>query len=650
MNRLWRGLRATGIILILLGLATPAVLESERAKRWAADYVSARLGREVTVDGPLQIDWSLRPVVHLSQVRVANPAWAGPQPMLQIRQVTARLDLGELHRLRLPVPRLALTGPELLLVRDSQGRANWDGLLGDGGGARAADRPITVDDLFVTDGRLRYLDAREPVRVELAVRADPAGVVAGGRGNRRGRDFRLALAGAPLLALSDGNRPYPLTVSLISGATRLSGRGQLSRPLIAGGGRLALALRGEDPAALAPLLGLSLPNLPPYRLRGQLEFGDGIWRVRGLRGRVGDSDLAGDFVVESGERLTVWADLHSQRLDLDDLLPVVGAPPATGAGETASPAQRAQAQREGDDDRVLPDAPAEPARFARMDARVRFRGERVFAPRAVPLDRVSFRLHLDRGVLRFAPLDFGVGGGRVRTELVLDARRTPVRGSLQGELQGVDLRDLLQGTPAWRDSLGAVDGRGEMRFAGTSVGAALDSLDGQVQLYLGGGRIDALLEALAGLNAAKAAVVALAGPQVKEIECGYTRMVAERGVVRLHQTVLSTADSDFTADGRIDFGRERLVLSLEGHPRELSLLTAASPITIAGRLGDAEVSVVSAELLARGLAGLAAGVLAPPLAALPFIQPGGGEGYEQACQRLRARALRAEPAAGSGAG
>ena len=63
--------------------------------------------------------------------------------------------------------------------------------------------------------------------------------------------------------------------------------------------------------------------------------------------------------------------------ELDDLLPLFGAAPKTGPGETASAEQRAKAREQKQDDKVLPEKPLSFTAFNTMDTDVRFRAEQV---------------------------------------------------------------------------------------------------------------------------------------------------------------------------------------------------------------------------------------------------------------------------------
>ena len=72
----------------------------------------------------------------------------------------------------------------------------------------------------------------------------------------------------------------------------------------------------------------------------------------------------------------------------------------------------------------------------------------------------------------------------------------------------------------------------------------------------------------------------------------------------------------FHGRGNFNFGDEALAMSLEGDSKRFSLFSGQSPIGINGYFADPSINPISGELLARGAAGLALGIVASPIAAI----------------------------------
>ncbi|MFP3435541.1 AsmA family protein, partial [Paraburkholderia sp. SIMBA_061] len=77
-----------------------------------------------------------------------------------------------------------------------------------------------------------------------------------------------------------------------------------------------------------------------------------------------------------------------------------------------------------------------------MDAEVHWRAHRINAP-SLPLDDMDATLSLQDGLLRLHPLDFGVAGGHIRSDIRMDARRPRIDTRLQAKIRGLHLGQLF---------------------------------------------------------------------------------------------------------------------------------------------------------------------------------------------------------------
>src|SRR4029453_2708188 len=111
-----------------------------------------------------------------------------------------------------------------------------------------------------------------------------------------------------------------------------------------------------DMSELFPLLGVPAPPTPPYSLKGHLERENKTWNFTKMQGRIGESDVSGEVKVDYGPKKPVLtANLLSNKLDFDDLAPLVGAPP--DSKETASAEQKKVAAQLEQKDELFPDLP-----------------------------------------------------------------------------------------------------------------------------------------------------------------------------------------------------------------------------------------------------------------------------------------------------
>ncbi|HEY0674650.1 MAG TPA: AsmA family protein [Immundisolibacter sp.] len=611
--------------------------------------VTASTGRAFSIHGDLDVDLGLTPRISATKVQLANPPWADPDhPMLRARRVEIDLHLPDLLRGRVVLPRVLLDHPETALVRRADGSTSWD--FG-GDDESATMTPPRIRALIVRDGRLRLDDAVRGIELRAGVAstnrldaplAEQLRVDADGRYN--GQPFRLVANGGSLFNLAQGNDRYPVALDVRAGATHIALDGAVGTAAKDQKLDARLRISGADMADLYGLLGVVLPNSPPYALKARLRREREAIRVDDLTGNVGDSDLAGDMRFETGgERVHMTADLHSRRLDFDDLGALVGAPPSTAEGETASETQKAQARALASDQRLLPDAPLQAERLRAMDADVRYRAASVNA-RAVPFKDVSLDVHLKDGVLRLGPASLSFPQGSAELALTLDGTQTPPATDLDLRLKNIRMDDLTPRLDGQAALSGTLDGRVQMTGRGNSVRAFAAHSNGRVGLAMDGGRMSHLVVELVGVDVAEALGVLIGKDQAVAIRCAAGALDLRDGQLHTRSLLVDTTDSLITASGTVDLATERMDMQVSTASKGASVFSAQTPVTLRGPLRKPGVGIEAQELAARGLAAAALGALLTPLGAmLAFVDPGLAEDSDCAAQLRQAGAAQSAP-------
>ncbi|WP_187774687.1 AsmA family protein [Billgrantia pellis] len=500
----------------------------------------------------------------------------------------------------------------------------------------------------VVDGGLVFenteLDYRAPHwGLTLALRADSRNAEGEGEhrmhlvgdGTYEGESFAFDLLVGPLLDLTDNETPYPVSGELRAGETRLALDGSAVQPFALEAVEGSLTLEGPSPAELTELTGINLPELPPYRISGYLRYRDDLLNLSDMEGTFGDSDVAGDMRLRFGDPPKLWATLTSKQLEADDLLPMLGMSPNTEPGETASSEQQRWEAEERQGGAVFPDREWNLEALRGTDIVLEYEAADIQA-KHIPFTDMALALELERGVMTVDPLQVGLGGGEVRASWHMDARQAALEGSLQLALDQVDLKALLVEADlpdVAEDTLGTLGGRGNLSYRGRSMHDVMAGLDGELELAMSQGWMDIIAAELLPLNVANALIAALADEEQVRLECSYAHLVADDGLVDLAQFFMATDIAHFMGAGAINLETERLDLAFEGHNKDPTLFTGNSPVTLKGSLREPEVDVVTRELLARGALSALGALVAPPLAILPWVDPGGGEEVGMGCER-----------------
>ena len=583
-----------------------------------ASQASERLHRPVAI-GRLDVSpgWTTRVV--LEGVTIGNATWSRTQPMATFPQMVFTFRLPGLFRLTPTTTRLV--EPDVLLEKNAAGEANWD--FGGGSGSAAA----TIGSIDIERGRVRYVDPTLEASVDSALQTIPAPGDAkqmlefSGKGTLREEPFTISGRSQGLAELRNVDQPYGLALTAQAGKTRVAFDGTVV-PADIQSVKGELHLQGPDLSKLYPIVPSPLPWTPPYDLRGNLSHVGERWIFEGIEGTVGDSDLAGVFQVDvSGKRAATIAKLESRRFDYNDLGGFVGLPPGNPGKKAKTAEQKQEVQKRAADDRVLPDKPFSLEKLRDHDVDLEFSGKSVKWQR-FPLDSLRTHMILKSGVMHFAPLDFGVAGGRVVSDITIDVSQRVPQARAKIEVRNVELKRLFPQLASPRGSAGRFGARGEFRAQGASVADMFASATGEAAVAMRGGEASTLTLVLTNLDLARAATLLLGGDETAAIHCGVTAFHAKDGVWVPDLFVVDTSAELITGSGSIDFKNEKYDLHLKADSKNPSLLALKGPIVIGGTFGKPTIRPEAGPLVARIGAAVGLGVLAPPLALLPLIDLG----------------------------
>jgi hypothetical protein len=482
----------------------------------------------------------------------------------------------------------------------------------------------------IDDGHLAFADTKRKLDLKATINATEKlgganrGFVLSGRGSIKSAPFRLDVTGGPLLNI-DPNKPYPFNADIRAGDTHVTAKGAIPKPFDFGRFQMDVTARGSDLADLYDLIGVPLPNTPPYRLAGRLSRDQQVWRIGGIGGRVGDSDLAGALSVNmGGERPFLTAELRSRMLDFDDLAAVFGGVPSTKPGETVSPEQLAVSRQMRAQQRILPDATLNVDRIRAMDADVSYRAASI-RDAMLPLRAASMQVKLNEGLLTADPIRFDLPKGNIAGKASLDARKAIPVTTLDVRLSNARLEQLIPVTAGGgRPLTGSFVGRVKLTGAGNSVHRAAANANGEVLAVVPGGEIRQAFAELLGINVTKGLGLLLAKNQEKtDLRCAVAHFQVKDGVMTANRIVFDTGPVLGTGRGTVDLESERLDFRIQGQPKEARLIRLTAPITLKGPIVSPKIGIEAGKALAQGgIATALATVVAPLAAILPFVDLG----------------------------
>lgn len=618
------------IVLAALTVAGfAAFLESDYLRSKLSTAGSSKLGRELTIAGPFDIDWRWgKTSVHAEQVRLSNAPGFEDANMLEIETLDFTIKPVKLLFGRLELPELRITGPKIILERKEDGTKNWDLPVFSSAAVTAeavipeerGDFPI-IGHITVTDGNLIMRDALRDMDMDLKLstlsgagsgkdRDDPFTLK--GEGTLSGEKLTLDAQGGSLVALRDTMKEYPLRADIVMGATTVHMDGVFRDPLKMEGVDTALAIKGANLADLFYLTSIPFPPTPAYQLDGRIKKDGDVWGFDIPKGRVGNSDVKADGTYDTGrDRGFLKMDVVSNKMHIDDLGGFIGLKPR--GNETTGPANK-----------LFPDVPLNLTRLRASDLEVRLKANTLVAP-GWPFESLDTRFKLDEGLLRIDPATAGIAGGTMSGHIILDGRKDVPRVETDIMLRRLSLKQFFGESRFEELSSGRFGGRIRIEGSGRSLAEVFGNADGRISAMMAGGQVSLMLIEAAGLDVAEFTMRLLGKDKTTRVRCAIGDFAVQKGMLRSDIFVFDTTDTMMEGEAVIDLERELIDARVETHPKDGSPLSARTPLTIKGPLRKPNIGIDPGQLAARG-AGAAALALLNPLAALiPFIETGGGD-------------------------
>lgn len=140
-------------------MIAPFVLDLNDYKVYVTDLVKEKTGRQLAIDG--RIDLSLLPIptIKIDRVRFANLKGAATPVMVKIATIEASIALAPLFKGRVEIDSLTFVDPVIELETLADGRANWDIPLAGNDSVDGEATALSIDSLNIVNATLIYRDS-----------------------------------------------------------------------------------------------------------------------------------------------------------------------------------------------------------------------------------------------------------------------------------------------------------------------------------------------------------------------------------------------------------------------------------------------------------------------------------------------------------
>jgi uncharacterized protein involved in outer membrane biogenesis len=612
--------------LIVLAWAILFVTKGRFLKHPFERIVASQTHRDVKVAGDFQLYFNPFNVKFLAEgLTISNPGWAGTGNFFSARKIDSRISTWSLITGKRRINWLGLEDGHVDLQWDKAGKRNtWT--FSEEKGA-PLELPL-IRSAIVQGTLVRYIDPRMQIEAGIRVHTVEARdtqfastIRFDGNGTARGTHFTLAGALlTPNATIAGGKNQLQLHAEGVR--TQLDITGTLPGATEIEGADLHMNIRGQNLADIFAIAGIAVPDTRGYHLTSALTKRGGEWRFTGLKGRFGDSDLAGKFTVAIREpRLLLTADLHTSVLDIVDAGPFIGYNPTKLETQGAAGAVTQVAGTP----RLLPDAPLRVEALGNFDAKVDWTVRTVRADN-LPVSNITLGLDLNERLLKLSPLNFSLARGTVSSDITIDARRNPVFTDYDIRLSPTPMGVLLAGFGVEQSgTTGTLKARIQMTGTGNSVRDSLSHSNGRIAVILPKGafwtRNVQLAEFDLGTFIQKMFENKLKEPV--QINCGLIGFTVRDGIAAADPILIDTQKNVMLGRGGFSFKNESVDLAFRADAKKFSLFSGQSPVAIGGYFAKPGIDVISPELLGRAGAGLGMALVASPLAAvIAFVDVG----------------------------
>jgi uncharacterized protein involved in outer membrane biogenesis len=610
--------RTTSVLLgLVVLLAIVAALFDWNWFRHSLErYLILRSHREVRI-GDLHVDlgFSLEPTVRVRDLYIENAPWADKRPAAVVGEASFTFSLKSVWEGRPVISRLVLIDADLDLERQADGLRNWRlRNPGDRGPGRVKvlrlephrtkirfiRRDIDLDVTAMASASQSGSDGREPDALH-PTRIDF-------KGESGGTEFSGEVLAGALLTFLETGESFPMRGHASAGKSRLDVDGTVADLFNPSAIDAKVRLAGPSLSKLHPFFRTSLPASRPYEFASRVRQTKGDTVFAEVRGKIGNTDLAGDISVDRGkERPMVRAALHSESADLSDLGSLVGgghlsekvatrhadkekAPPDDA--RAAAKDSRPDNPKSGTPKRLFPDRAFNGERLKTLDAHVTLDARKLKAAEMPALESWRVTADLNDGVLALKPIDIGLAGGHVVGLFTLDGQQKPLSSHARIELKDVRLEELLERLSKGAKNTGLLKGHVDLKGQGDSVAKILASSSGSMEVFMEGGGISNLLDAKLGLNAGKILRLLITGDRAIGINSAAVAFDFEKGLGKSKAILLDTDQTHTEGTGTIDLRDETVDVLLTPHPKKPGILSLHSSIRVHGSFRQLKFSLV----------------------------------------------------------
>lgn len=564
-------------------------------------------GRELAIDGDIDLEIGLTPSLVLSGIKFQNAQWGSRPDMVKLDRFEIQVALLPLIKGNIEIKRFILIEPDIIIETDRSGKLN---LIFDvpektpekeeqekappAPSKDAAQLPsLAFNKLEIINGKLTYRDGKTGKSEQIILSRllastegmdNPIDLSLNGSYNKA--IFNMEGRFGPLAALIDSKKECPIDVKINAFDASINLKGSVKDALTPQGVDIGFTVDIDKWEKISQIAKQPVPIKEALNLSGRMsDSGPKSYRIKDLKVKMGDMDIIGSMGINlAGKIPAVDVNLASKNLDLRPFI--------AHEEKKDSPGSKQDKSVKGTD-KVFPDDPLPADALKKVDGKFQIRFDKFILPQ-LAVNKLEMDIAMKGGQLDVKPLKASVGGGNIRGSIRITSAGNALNMSTLLTVEDVELGDMLKDADITDMIEGIVDIDINLAGKGSSIASIMAGLNGYTSIIMGQGRInnkyiDIIGEGLSN-NIFRLINPAREKKDYTVIRCMVNRFDIRKGMADSTAFVLDTELMSVIGEGEIDLGTEKLSFSLNPVPKKgvggfkLSLGELAKPFKLGGTL------------------------------------------------------------------
>jgi len=478
--------------------------------------VTELTGRQLKIDGDLQLKLSLHPFIRIEKVSFANASWSKHPQMLAFDVLQLQVELLPLLKKQLVVEQLRLHGVVLFVEKNIDGQLNWllekfvsDEAEADDTTTEASAFELPLIPVFkqveFDAVNIHYSDVEAEIETSINLVMlrlsnqtinEPFDFQANGMINKHPFDFtgETKFLAAPVESSSEMKK-----IEQGAGINALSVKFNANAlgATLSASGEIKLSEADNDIDIEASLIvpdldktfieatGKSLKQLSintskpvPLKFSARLTSRSDNYNLHELKLQLADSDLDGEIsFINNPERPEIQAKLHSEKVNISQLLAKASRQPSKQASNKKAKLADKKVSFE------LPDTPLPFELLESLDANIQYSAGQILAA-ALDVKAIKLSAVLQSSKLQIKQFDFNIGKATVRSHMSVDSQSKTPAVSADIDIKKLELAPIAKILTLTQLQQGRLNTTIKFKARGDNLRSLLRSLRGKSHVQL----------------------------------------------------------------------------------------------------------------------------------------------------------------------